>query len=848
MIDQENYTSKMGAWLEAHGVTGLLSLIILALILVVFFKPENINIWVGYLLSIIGKPFHFLRKASIKKSLEGSCSVALKKISSELPEIDIPNLSIKWVSKENMKTTLIEGKAIVKLKFSSDDSRNVLKATSIYVRDAFLIHAKPYLHDDLKSALDFSITKKILINIRKNQKNLVSKFIQENIQNSVSISEKCDTIEEIDEAGLFTRILLRELDDFGTKLYGRNIKIEHKDEANNLLTFIFDISTREPDDNTPLAFHGVIIKVGVLLVAKVETYQKYGLAPYLRRIKLGLARNIDSFYLLAREDKVEILDVVAKELLGTGNFILINNPHEFRDSRNRRILCYVLKVNKDSIIADSFKKINEAINQKAPLEGVITSVRKEFLKVDFEGVEGIIKNHNISILPIDDVRQVFKENSYIQLLPLEIQKDGLVEFTLIGTNSDPNNYIKSNFHIGNIIDGEIAYVDDDFIKVNIGDGPVKGIAFRKNLTFSRFIFLHEKFKIGDSFKFVVLGCEFERANVRLKLLDLTDPWENQHFRKNQFANLLICKINPNSFVGEVDEGITGVLPFCELGWSESEIEKGKLNIKLNSIIKCKIFDIDDKYRNLLLTLKNEETNPYKVFLDNYKGEKLKFIVKEISAYGLFGIIDRKYNVYIPNYELSWNGSIKPYKIGHSYDVVLKGIDKMKNKFIGTFKPFIAHPLDFFCQSFSEGKTLSFLQLKECYEWGAILIIKHKNKEYEGVLFKGEISESTYIQNCKGLFSKKTSFPLIIKKIDKEKNKIILSLKELTNQNKSRITNLDYTKTYSGIILGKGKNYSVLIENLWIEGELESEKVYKCGDLIEVRPSLIRDNEVILTDD
>lgn len=827
---------------------GILILIIALLVYTSFTKPETIKIWVGYIYYVLAIPFTGLRKKAIKNQLEGPCTKALKRVSSEVPDLEIPDLTIKWVREDNLDTLLKSGKAIVKLKFSNDNTRNILKATSVYVRDAFLIHTKPYLHDDLKTALDFSITKKILINIRKNQKNIVSKFIQENIKNSVSVSAQCDLIEEIDDAGLFTRILLRELDDFGNKLFGRNPKTEHMDEASDLLTFIYDISTRDPDDNTPLAFQGPTLKVAVLLVAKVETYYSYGLSPYIRRIKLGLAKDIDSFYLLARDDKVEILDIVAKELLATGNFILVNNPREFRDSKNRKIICYCLRVNKDSIIANSIQKIGDSIKNKKNVEGVITTVRKEYIKVDIDGVEGIVRNHNMSILPIEDAKVLFKENSYLELLPLEIQKDGIVELTLINTKSDPNNYIKSNFEIGKILDGTVTYVDDEFIKVDIGDQKIQGVSFRKDLTFSRFIFLHEKFTIGNTYKFVVLGYEFDKGCVRLKLENLHDSWESLPFRKGQSVNFLVCRKGPNSLVGELQEGVIGILPYQELGWYESDILKQKGLIKLNAQINCKIIEIRKENRSILLSLKTEQNNPYLIYYKNYNGEQIGFIVEEITAYGIYGSLENKYKIYIPNYEISWDGNKFSYKLGKKYDVVIKDYDKKGNKFIGTFKPFIKNPLEHFSLKYVEGQVLSRLELKRCYEWGAVFNIKYKNDTHEGVLFKGDISNLIFIEDCHMLFNNIKNFPVVIRKIDKEKNRILLSLKELTTMNIDRISSLNYEDTYEGIILGRKKDYSVLLKNIWIEVVLESSKIYNCGDSIMVRPTLIQENTAIMTDE
>src|SRR5690606_5696840 len=234
--------------------------------------------------------------------------------------------------------------------------------------------------------------------IKTNQSNLISQFFEENSIDSEEVFEKCEKIEEVDDNGLMTRILLRELNNFGDKLIGRLPKPEHKDESDKFLDFINQIATREFDDDTPLAFINDTLKVGVVLVARIETYLNYGLEPYLRRIKLGRANGIESFYLLARSEKVEILIKVADELLNTGNFILINKPKEFKDHQGREAICYYLRINEESLFASTLKEIGDSIKQKGAITGVVVSVRENHIKVDINGVEGWIKRENLSII------------------------------------------------------------------------------------------------------------------------------------------------------------------------------------------------------------------------------------------------------------------------------------------------------------------------------------------------------------------------------------------------------------------------------------------------------------------
>ena len=313
------------------------------------------------------------------------------------------------------------------------------------------------------------------------------------------------------------------------KKIGKTIKGSIKNHE--FLQFVNQISIREFDDDTPLAFSRQILKVGIVLVAKEETFTNYGIKPYLRRIKLGMSKGIESFYLLARGNSVSILKEVAAQLLGTGNFVLINKPKEYHDSKNRSAICYCLRINDDSIISNTLRDIGQAIQEKTPIAGVITYVNENYLKIDVNGIEGYLRKQNLSVIDIQDARRFFKKNTYIEAIPIEIQESGVVEFELRNTKSDPNNILTTQFEIGKRITGKISYIEDNYVIVDLGMDKIEGFVFRKDLTYSRYRFLHRLFNKRVEYEFDVLGYNFERGNVRLRLAELKDPWERIFYSK-----------------------------------------------------------------------------------------------------------------------------------------------------------------------------------------------------------------------------------------------------------------------------------------------------------------------------
>lgn len=825
-----------------------LSVVAIILIIAALFFTDKIKIWAGWIEYWGSYVFHGLRKSSIKNRLEGSCSRALKQIGKELPDLQIPDLSIEWVKDDNYLTKLKEGKAIVKLKFSTDQTRNIVNATSLYVRDAFLIHAKPYLSLPLRKSIDFSITRKILLQIDKNQRNVISHFIEEFSSDILPHKEKYSQIEELDNAGFLTRILIREFDYFGNKLSGLIPKDENYAESDAFLNFLYDIATREHDEYTQLQFINKTIKVGVLLVAKPETYLAYGLEAYLRRIRLGLARGIKTFYLLAREDKVEILENVATELLATGNFTLINKPKEFDDKYGRSVICYCLRIDKESSMAKAYDDINESIETKNSVKGVITKVRTDEIKVNVNGVEGFVRKANLSSVYINETHKYFTESMHIELVPLEILKDGLVEFTLVGTKSDPYNIVSSNFEIGKKVKGIVKYCDDDFIKLDLGNS-IEGISFRSDLTFSKYIFLHEKYRIGTEHEFIIKDISVERNSIHLTASDLHDPWNKFIGLRNKPVDMIVYKKNHKVFVGELDEGIEAILPYTELTWFDNEADSVKSTIKVGQTLICFVKETIKDKRIVYVSLCNPKQNPYVQFLDVNRNKIVECFLTEQNTFGISGIIENKYKLFIPNGEQSRGYLKHNYKLNDKNQVEIIDVNNRLNSIVGSFKPLISYPLQDFANKFSEGQILKSLKRKNSFEEGATFEIKDNNKTYEAILFRGEISNICFIESCKNIFKDIDGFPLVIKRIDLEKDKIFLSLKDILILNKKRTTEMKYSDSYQSVILGKVKSdYVVLLKGIWVEGILETPNIYRPGDIVNVRPSKISGDPIVLTID
>jgi small subunit ribosomal protein S1 len=811
---------------QGLGVLGLLAVFIL-------FFPDKVKLIQASITQLIGKFSFWARKSTIKNRIEGHCDSAIKAFHKELPDVNIPKLVVEWVNGDNAETIVKDNEAVVLLQYSKNDTLNIVKATTAYVKDAFLPHVKPYLSDSFRNSFDLSVIRFVLLRIQKNSKSTVSRFVKDNTEALQENTAVINKMEKVNDAGLFTRLLIRELDGFGNNLMGRTPEVEQKKEADDFLEFLYDIAKRERDEYTKLAFVRPDIKVGVLLVAKIDNYSSNGINPYLNRIKKGFALGVNTFYLLAREDRIDILEEVYKGLVLTGNFNLINKPKVFYDRNGREAKCYCISVNKEGALNNAYDDIREAMDTGDELESIVTHVREDRITIDYNGLKGVVYKQNLSSQPITDAFDYFVVGATVYAKPIEITSDGDVEFSLTGTKSDPVN-IFSNYKIGMKIEATVSYADDDFIKFTIPGKKTKGIAFRQDLTFSRFLLLHQKFPVGSTLTMIIKELELDTNSIVLQLSDLHNPWKEITIKQDDNVKVSILKKDVNALVGEIEEGITAVLMNQELSWNEDDIDNVRRRIRLNDIIDCTVIRTDLKNRAVYVSLRKLQESPYRSFFENNKGKDVDATISYSDAFGVYGKID-SLQLFIPIRETYRGKKSFSYKKAKIAKVRVIDISDRGDSIIGSFLPFIQYPLASFEQKYPVNSIIDNLKPSKKDRNYIQYQFKNHGKTYEMSLSVKDVASVGHVDDLTLLYNNVKSIPLAVKEIDLERSRISLSLTQISKYMSNNIT-YQYGQVYEGIVLSSIRGgYTILLLKDWIEVRMNSDKNYNTGDKILVMP-------------
>lgn len=797
---------------------------------------DNVKKIIADIISFFAATFGWFKSKSTQTSVESVCQLSINDINTIVPELDLPKLSLKWAKKdEDGNVVLKPGEAIVLLKYNKDNCQNIINTTSLYIQKTLLPHSKPFMDESVKKAIDFSVIRKFLN--KSDLKNyMIPRLIEDNKQDISLYNETFDKVSIIEKEGLFSRILLREFAIWGNKIATEIPKDIHKKESVDLMDFIYNIASREYDELTPLSCVLNNVKVAVLLVAKYETYYEKGIVPYVRRIKEGFSKGITTFYLLARNEKIEILERVYGELIASGNYILQNGPQIYKDELGRNSICYCIEIKKDGDLAVAYRNVDEAIQEHNTIDINITNVFADKLLGVYNGIEVRIPLSEISEDPGLKLKNYYSEGMAIQVIPLSVETKGVIVASLLSTQSEPKSLVDNKYELGGVVDAIVEYADDDFLKLRIKDSNQMAVAFRQGLTYSRFGLLHQLFPVGSEIKCVIKEIDYVSNVLILNRLSLVDPWDNICYKKGDTLECTICNIKDTFCETELPGDYYAILPYSELSWVDTEIDELKKGVKRNSIQAVRIKNINKNGRVIVLT-KKSNISDYQSYYDSLHANKFitQCEITETTSYGLIGMINKKYKIFIPISECHIGDAYFDYKVGKTYSILVKDVSEDKRSFVGSFRPFITPPLQSFSEKFNIGHVFNGLQMTGKFTSGVSFKIRYaRNKETRAVLFNSDVSDMCFVNSVDKIFENDFTCPLCLKSIDEEKNNVVLSLKDVLTSNRDKIKNINLGDVAFGRIVGvKNGKYVVIIENVWTDAYFESDKKYAVGDRVEM---------------
>jgi len=256
----------------------------------------------------------------------------------------------------------------------------------------------------------------------------------------------------------------------------------------------------------------------------------------------------------------------------------------------------------------------------------------------------------------------------------------------------------------------------------------------------------------------------ERAALIKNVLNAEEPIEG-----------VIKKITSYGMFVDVG-GIDGLVHYSEISY-KGPVNPAKYFTEGEKVL-VKAINYDKEKRHLSLSVKAAMPDPWEDLKEQLEvGDTIKVVVSNIEPYGVFVDLGNDIEGFLHVSEISWDKNIKHpkdyLKVGEEIDVEVIEIDTENRKLRVSLKALLPKPFEEFLKNHKIGDIVKGV-ITTITNFGAFVKIDNK---VEGLLHNEDASWDKS-KKCKDLFKEGDEVEVKIINIDKDKEKISLSKKEL----------------------------------------------------------------------
>lgn len=331
---------------------------------------------------------------------------------------------------------------------------------------------------------------------------------------------------------------------------------------------------------------------------------------------------------------------------------------------------------------------------------------------------------------------------------------------------------------GEIVDGEVLYVTDNEVMVNIGY-RADGIISRDELSNDPNVKPEELFQQGDEIQVYVMKMDDGDGNVVLsyKRVENMKVWDEmeEKFENGEIVTAHVTNVVKGGLTCEVD-GLNGFIPA-----SHASVRfQRDLSKYVDQDLECEIIDFDKGRRKFVLSRKNVEAKEIEekrkeVYSTLEEGEFIEGTVQRLTNFGAFvdvGGVDGLIHIS----ELSWNRVKHPSDVvspGEKVKVLVLKIDEEKNRIALGLKQTTKKPWDEFIETVSVGDDVKGTVVN-ILDFGAFVRLE---SGVDGLLHVSQISRQ-HVEKPSDVLEIGQEIEVRVTDINYDDKKISLSMKAL----------------------------------------------------------------------
>lgn len=296
---------------------------IVTIVAVILANPEKAEKWFALFWKAIvnlGLGLKFAHKKYVEHDFQGNVNEFVKKHAKDMPGFQAKRVKLEWIESDVKRQAFLESdRVVVRVRRNDPNHENFVKAVYLFVSTALLYRAKRYISPPQGRAIDLFVTAEIF---RAQRPEVVDHFLEEYLHpqiddGSARVTSLFEQFDLISKAGLFFPVFLQEMDYLGHKVFGRARNQTVVTEVYGLIDFLEKFALRRVgDEEVDLNFVQQYCRFVVVIVGKKAKLARAATptAPYVKFIRDGLERNIETVYLIGHADNENHIKQVCIEL------------------------------------------------------------------------------------------------------------------------------------------------------------------------------------------------------------------------------------------------------------------------------------------------------------------------------------------------------------------------------------------------------------------------------------------------------------------------------------------------------------------------------------------------------
>jgi len=342
--------------------------------------------------------------------------------------------------------------------------------------------------------------------------------------------------------------------------------------------------------------------------------------------------------------------------------------------------------------------IEEAFSKKRPVRGKIISQVKGGYTVDI-GLRAFLPASQVDLFPSGNADEWIGTEHDFQVITYDKRQGNIVlsrRILLEKEREGQRQETLERIQEGAVLRGRIRRVMEYGLLVDLG--AVFGLVHITNVSWGKTRDISKNFHPGDEVTVKVLGYTPDKQRISLGMKQiLPDPWpeiEKRYPVGTRIEAPVVALKKYGAFV-EVEEGIEGLIPSSELSWTRKVAHPSQV-LNVGDVVEAVITGIDSKKRQISLSKKDAELNPWDVIDSKFPvGTVIEGKVRKVTDFGVFIGIDEDIDGLVHQSDMAWSDPPphpkELYEVGDLVQAVVLSIDKERQHFTLSIKHLTPRP-------------------------------------------------------------------------------------------------------------------------------------------------------------